>query len=152
MNQTKCPKCGGQEYFQKRDIESSFDCSTFQESTNQRKRIKTGCENKDYFYYETSNDELNAAFHSTSIEDDVVEPTQQYKPQQLEAHKSKKFSPFTKDHCTNEQNKENQRKSSLNAIEKSPTALSTNARRNEVNIDEFVIKMHKIVGNNYSTS
>ena len=75
----------------------------------------------------------NAAFHSSSIEDDVVEPTQ-CQTYQSESHKSKNVSPSSKERPFNEQNKENQNKSNENVNQKSPTVLSKNAKKNEVNI------------------
>lgn len=133
LNRVKCLKCEERENSLKRDVESSFDCFMMQEPTNQRKRVKTDCENKDHSNYETSKDELNAAFHSTSIEDDIVEPTQ-CNPKVLGAHKSKRVSPFNRGQCSNEQNKENQNRNSLKAYEKSPTALGKNSKKTEVNI------------------
>lgn len=131
LKRLKCLEFAEQEYLQKRGGESSFDCGTMKEPTNQRKRIKTEFENKDHSNCETPKDELNAAFHSTSIEDDVVEPTQ-CEPSPLVAHKSKKVSPFNRGQCSNEQNKEN--RSSLKAIEKSPTALGKSSKKTEVNV------------------
>lgn len=115
------------DYLQQRDGRSPAT----KELANQRKRIKTEFENEDHSNYDdSSKDELNAAFHSTSIDDDVVEPTQ---CQPIQS-KSKTNSPFYGGHCYNEQNKENQNKSNLAANEKSPTVLSKNSKKIDVNL------------------
>lgn len=122
-----------EEHLQKRNVECPCDCSLARDLANQRKRIKTEYENEVYTNYDTSKDELNAAFHSTSIEDDVVEPSQ-CQPYQSDSNKSKKITPFHGGHCFNEQNKENLNKCNLKANEKSPTVLSKNSKKVDVNI------------------
>lgn len=133
LDRIKCLETEKQAYLQKRDVENMFDCCTIQESTNQRKRIKTEFENENSMNYDTSKDELNAAFHSTSIEDDIVEPTQ-CDPYHSVSNKSKRTSPTNKSHGSNEQNKENQNKSNWKANEKSPTVLNKNSKKIEVNV------------------
>lgn len=120
---------------QLRDNKSPTDDSIkdHQALISQRKRIKTDCtENEDCTNYNTSKDELNSAFHSSSLEDDVIEPSQ-YQPYPIDLNKLKKNSPSHRGHRYNEQNKENQNKTNLKAIEKSPTVLSKNSKKVEVN-------------------
>lgn len=125
-----------QEYLQLRDNKSPSDNSSIkpQTPTNHRKRIKTEFENEDSTNLDTSKDELNAAFHSSSIEDDIVEPSQCL-PHPTDAYKSKKKSPSRTGHRFNEQNKENLNKSNLkDANKKSPTVLVKNYKKTEVNL------------------
>lgn len=130
-----------QNYLQKRDVGSPSDFPTTQELANQRKRIKTAFENGDHTNCDTSKDELNAAFHSTSIDDDVIEPSQ-CQPNQSDSNKSKKISPFYEGHGFNEHNKENQNKCNLKANEKSPTVLSKNSKKIDVNIIKLGLNTH----------
>lgn len=122
----------------------SLDCSTILEPTNQRKRIKTEFQNEDSTNYDTSKDELNSAFHSTSIEDDVIDPTQ-FEPHQSASKKLKKISPSNKGHSSNEQNKENQNMDNLKANEKSPTVLSKNSKKSEVIINLVFQYIHTLL-------
>lgn len=110
-------------------VESSFDHSiTTEVFAKQQKRIKTDFKNDECVNQDILKDELNAAFHSTSIGADIMESSQS-EPSQCDPDKSKMYYSFSYD-----PEKENQNESNLNVNEKSPTVLSKNYTKSEVSV------------------